>query len=398
MSGYGYNFGSDYFGKGSHAKDILWGSLPSFYREEDAKSVLSFQGIIGQGDGLRPKTFLLPFTAIKPTTFSVTYVASSVPHTLTDDIGDGVLYESGLPTSYSINYVTGRLTLPISDDGIDITASFSYYEKYLEKFVSALAIVSEELRFITEAFGTLLDPLAIRPDLLYNLSSNLALLEKFWLEDETFCRLFLENVGTWTLRKGEVFGIKLLARCLGFEAEVVDLWEYELLPLISPPPPPISPTPVLDPNPPDDYLVRAGDSVLCGKNYTPDTNDVFFCLTHQSEWLPEEDIITKTTPSGYPLTQTGMAQGGAAEYIILAPSASERDNCYVGYTITITGGTGAGQSRVIDAYDGISKKATIRGLPWSPEPDETSQYSIRLWIPYADRHRWNTNKFFVIVS
>ena len=31
MPGYGYDdFGVDYFGKGSHSKDILWKGLPSF--------------------------------------------------------------------------------------------------------------------------------------------------------------------------------------------------------------------------------------------------------------------------------------------------------------------------------------------------------------------------------
>jgi hypothetical protein len=312
MSGFGHDqYGTDYFGKGTHAKDILWNSLPQLYKEADGEKQISYSGKVGEGQGA-PTYIMLPFTAVKPGTLSLTYLASTVPTTVTDKDSDGILY-SGSTILGSINYTTGRVVIYTADVSAIISAGFTYSEKYLEKFVVAVASVFEEIRFLAENFDTLIDPMGIRPDLLYNLSSNLVQLEEFWLQDEKFCRLFLDNVGLWTLRKGEVYGMKLLARCLGFEVEIVDLWEYELLPVSD----------GVDPNPVDDYFAVAGDEFLTDINYTTDTGDIFFCLAGQSELLSETDIrVSKPNPFPAPVG----------------------------------------------------------------------------WIDYADRKRWNTNKFHIILS
>lgn len=350
MPGFGHDqYGTDYFGKGTHAKDILWNSLPQVYKDTDGEKEISYSGKVGVGQGA-PTYVMLPFTAVKPGTLSLTYLVGAVSRTVTDKDGDGIIYRlvSTPPDVWEIvgtvNYTTGRVIIYSADLSCNVTAGFTYSEKYLEKFISAIAAVFEEIRFLTENFGSLIDPMDIRPDLLYNLSGNLVQLEEFWLQDEKFCRLFLDNVGLWTLRKGEVYGIQLLARCLGFEAEIVDLWEYELLPIPAAPPPPpifnisgiipITPDPNVhtdkDPDESgaiyvsDDYLVRAGDNVLCGPNYTPDTGDTFYCLVGQSELLPEQEIIDKPDPD-----------------FILDPTT---------------------------------------------------------WVPYADRKRWNTNKFHIVLS
>ncbi|MCU1381981.1 MAG: hypothetical protein JWL71_678, partial [Acidobacteria bacterium] len=59
-----------------------------------------------------------------------------------------------------------------------------------------------------------------------------------------------------------------------------------------------------------------------------------------------------------PVLHAGTAQAGAAGSITLAAGASAVDSIYVGETIAIYAGTGAGQTRVITAYVGATKVAT----------------------------------------
>jgi len=75
-----------------------------------------------------------------------------------------------------------------------------------------------------------------------------------------------------------------------------------------------------------------------------------------------------------PLTGTAQA-GGTATTIVLASGASAVDNYYAGLPITITGGTSSGDTKIIAAYVGSTKTATIQGT-FSSSPDNTSTYSI----------------------
>lgn len=94
-------------------------------------------------------------------------------------------------------------------------------------------------------------------------------------------------------------------------------------------------------------------------------------------------IITRgnaawTTGSGTGLTAvaTGTAQAGAAGTITLTAGASATDNLYRGTRIITTGGTGAGQSRSITAYNGTTKVATI--FPnWITNPGADTTYEIQ---------------------
>lgn len=70
----------------------------------------------------------------------------------------------------------------------------------------------------------------------------------------------------------------------------------------------------------------------------------------------------------------GTAQAGAATTITLDATSSAVDDTYNGQTITITSGTGAGQSRAISDYVGSTKIATVSA--WSTTPDSTSVYKI----------------------
>lgn len=96
--------------------------------------------------------------------------------------------------------------------------------------------------------------------------------------------------------------------------------------------------------------------------------------------LPEERI----NPSNEILFQDGhssvvseenTAQGGTANTVTLAPTASSEEDFYEDMFIKITGGTGSGQIREIDSYDGQTKIAEIEDN-WETIPDNTSIYKI----------------------
>lgn len=73
--------------------------------------------------------------------------------------------------------------------------------------------------------------------------------------------------------------------------------------------------------------------------------------------------------------QSGTAQAGAASTITLASGASSTDNLYRGLEVTVYGGTGTGQSRVITGYVGSTKVATVDEA-WITNPDNTSTYKV----------------------
>jgi hypothetical protein len=71
----------------------------------------------------------------------------------------------------------------------------------------------------------------------------------------------------------------------------------------------------------------------------------------------------------------GTATAGTSSSITLDSFASTTDGAYIGQTITITAGPGAGESKVITAYNGTTKVATISGT-WTVTPTSSSVYSI----------------------
>jgi hypothetical protein len=72
---------------------------------------------------------------------------------------------------------------------------------------------------------------------------------------------------------------------------------------------------------------------------------------------------------------TGTAAAGGASTITLPAAAVATDDIYNGATITITGGTGAGQTRVISDYVGGTKIATV-SVAWATQPNNTSTFVI----------------------
>lgn len=69
----------------------------------------------------------------------------------------------------------------------------------------------------------------------------------------------------------------------------------------------------------------------------------------------------------------GVAQTGGASTITLQAGSSTVTGAYVGWRIAIVGGTGAGQSRVITAYNTGTMVATV-DTAWGTQPDSTSEY------------------------
>lgn len=100
------------------------------------------------------------------------------------------------------------------------------------------------------------------------------------------------------------------------------------------------------------------------------------------EQAPTDELPTsadKTVVTGLQfITNTfasGTAAAGAASTITMDGDASSADDAYVEYYVTITGGTGAGQSKKITDYNGTTKVATVSGT-FSPAPDATSTYRV----------------------
>lgn len=71
---------------------------------------------------------------------------------------------------------------------------------------------------------------------------------------------------------------------------------------------------------------------------------------------------------------TGTATAGGANTITLPAAAVATDDIYNGSTITITGGTGAGQTRIISDYT-ATRIATV-SVAWDTQPNNTSTFTI----------------------
>ncbi len=69
----------------------------------------------------------------------------------------------------------------------------------------------------------------------------------------------------------------------------------------------------------------------------------------------------------------GLAQAGTASTIMLNVLASGNDNAYNGQAVFIRSGTGEDQRRIISAYNGATKIATVN-QDWDTIPDTTSGY------------------------
>jgi hypothetical protein len=108
-------------------------------------------------------------------------------------------------------------------------------------------------------------------------------------------------------------------------------------------------------------------------------------------WVTNPDATTTyDIISGYCHAETnsktitsGLAAAGAAGSITLDSDASATDSYYVNDVVIIDSGTGEGQERIITAYNGTTKVATIEPN-WTTNPDTTSNYLIEEALSVAD--------------
>jgi len=71
---------------------------------------------------------------------------------------------------------------------------------------------------------------------------------------------------------------------------------------------------------------------------------------------------------------SGTLQAGTSTTVTLKATASATDDIYNGMYVNITGGTGSGQTRLIEDYVGSTKVATV-GEAFTTTPDATSTYT-----------------------
>jgi hypothetical protein len=90
----------------------------------------------------------------------------------------------------------------------------------------------------------------------------------------------------------------------------------------------------------------------------------------------EYSVLADDTPL---VVDHGVAQDGGDTTITIRSSASSINNTYVGGIVTILAGTGAGQSQLINEYNGTTKVVTIC-TAWATNPNTTSVYVI---VPYG---------------
>jgi hypothetical protein len=100
------------------------------------------------------------------------------------------------------------------------------------------------------------------------------------------------------------------------------------------------------------------------------------------DWRTPPDATTEyivTAHDGHEHVNEGLARGGASNTITLNTLASSMSNYYVGQHVFLKSGTGQDQTRLITAYDGATKIATVKP-DWCTAPDATTGYVM---LPFA---------------
>ena len=118
-------------------------------------------------------------------------------------------------------------------------------------------------------------------------------------------------------------------------------------------------------------------------------------------WLNNNCLITNMAFEGYTGSacafpadgiHSGTALSGGASTIGLAVTADSLPDAYAEMQISITGGTGSGQTRTITSYNASTKTATV-DTPWSTQPDTSSAYLVKIakrTTVAANTARWST--------
>lgn len=98
-------------------------------------------------------------------------------------------------------------------------------------------------------------------------------------------------------------------------------------------------------------------------------------VNHNWQINPDATSTFQITASSNVLLGEGLAQAGAATTITLMASEPSTTDFYKGIWIHIVSGTGQGQARLVTAYNGTTKVATV-DTAWAVNPDSTSAYAF----------------------
>lgn len=113
-------------------------------------------------------------------------------------------------------------------------------------------------------------------------------------------------------------------------------------------------------------------------NYEVFTDGTYTTLDKKYEIVGEIAIVRSSLKH----IRDATAQAGASTTITLDASASATNDFYKNTSIQIVSGTGANQTRVITAYNGTTKVATVDEA-WATNPDNTSKFTINGRISFA---------------
>jgi hypothetical protein len=92
-------------------------------------------------------------------------------------------------------------------------------------------------------------------------------------------------------------------------------------------------------------------------------------LDAAGEVISNSGLLAVASSSG------NTAQAGAPTTITLNAADNQVDDYYNGWTVSITGGTGSGQTKKITAYVSSTDVATV-ATTWATDPDNTSVYTV----------------------
>jgi hypothetical protein len=144
---------------------------------------------------------------------------------------------------------------------------------------------------------------------------------------------------------------------------------------------------------PQNVQVQGSGERTCIIKPTTTSNNVFY--VNNNSYVTGFKFIEYTGAAvSFPTTtlETGTAQAGGANTITLNSGASTYTNYYNSMTVTITSGTGSGQSANIVSYNGTTKVATV-DANWSTQPTSSSVYSLGIPLrnsPASTSSRYTT--------
>ena len=144
---------------------------------------------------------------------------------------------------------------------------------------------------------------------------------------------------------------------------------------------------------PQNVQVQGSGERTCIIKPQTTSNNVFY--VNNNSYVTGFKFVDYTGAAvSFPTTtlETGTAQAGGANTITLNSGASTYTNYYNSMTVTITSGTGSGQSANIVSYNGTTKVATV-DANWSTQPTSSSVYSLSIPLrnsPASTSSRYTT--------